>query len=349
MDESLVPDLEQLETIEENERITAIVITILVIGVIVIFSIAFYFRVNESNDYDKDSPNIETECYLSQHGDYIVEITNIDQDNWQVTSYYYQLYNPGGYYIPRIRGPLEEIYCLDLQFSPQQYSQLEITFIDHDIDGKLSRGDYFIILSEANGGAVEEGGKLVLRGSYNWGTLHNQELSSQIPKDFPYPQTKLSVTNIDSTNISFDHPVGFFSHWNTVEQSYSDYNITFSYIGDGDRNISLDILVNGKLKESQMITARSGENISFTGEFYSYFRHDQTNTSYFQNLTVVMFATDTNQTLLTGYYGYRSMKLSSVSPSFQHPPLLQFVTFVFLFSMFSSFHRKNNFISRKHK
>ena len=295
--------------------VIAVSVTIFVTAFLYTWSLSFI-------RHDKATPKVTMECYESQHGDYVVEISKHDYAT-QVDFYNFHLRDNRGREIESGAGSVMNIYCLDLEFPDNQ----KFTFMDRNIDGRFNSGDYFILRSVENGGIVHAGWEMSITFDISGKEVGSVKLRSMPLKEFPYNHSTLSLIYMDSSNISFDQSSGFFSHWACFSGRNLAYNVLLTYNGSEPRTIAFSLFDGEYMVDDMVISVNQSDSISFT-ESFTPVMTDSTSTSTVSNLTLRAFDMDSNQTLFEGYYQYQVVQFWNPNPSFLHSSSLQLVTII---------------------
>ena len=105
-----------------------------------------------------ETPTVGMVSLSTNESNFSVSVEKVDPDSVSINLVYYLLLDEAGAAIPGIQGSLTDIYQLDLE-----NETTNITFIDNDLDEKLSAGDMFLIKHQDHGGQASEGYHLLLK------------------------------------------------------------------------------------------------------------------------------------------------------------------------------------------
>lgn len=103
---------------------------------------------------------IGADIHQDDEGNYVVEIHKVDPDAITHRDIKYEILDGNGSVVVGLQGSLESIFNSSNPSGP-------ISFEEYDHNGRLSAGDSFHILSEANGGRVKPGYALIIRERYD--------------------------------------------------------------------------------------------------------------------------------------------------------------------------------------
>jgi len=106
---------------------------------------------------DKETPQVDASC-LRIGGRYYVHITKTERGMASVISVRFLLLNATGFAIPEQQGSVKEIYGLNANDATTN-----ITFMDRDLNGRVSKGDFFIVKHEIIGGPGRDGHFFLLK------------------------------------------------------------------------------------------------------------------------------------------------------------------------------------------
>ena len=315
-------------------RVVIVVAVVVVVGLVL--ASALYMWVLQFLDYEKISVHAELTCHYSKEDNFIVEVLEMNTEI-AVTGVNYFLKNSRGEILEN--GTLADIYQLDMDFFPSS-----ITFRDHEKDGQLSEDDYFILRSVKKGGGIREGQELQLKDRWEKDkTMGSVRLATTpIGKSYSEYKPEWNLTLHDEGNISFARQQSVASSNVSFHYRSIHFRARFSYIGDGERNLTVLFRDKNETLEEQPHQVASDENISF---FTSY-THDTNDMWDYEKYPISFFVEvvdrKLNQTLLLIEIPCEFLRISlSSSPSFTTTPTITLITITPLFFACAARYQEN--------
>lgn len=130
--------------------VTQVSLYIVIVLTTVVIGAMLYNWAMVSHDHAK-TPKAGFEISGNVTTNYTVTITDIDFTiSLNDTEYY--LKDAGGVAVPGVQGDVQDINGLNISDN-----NVNLSFTDQDLDGMLSSGDYFELVSQENGGLVKPG------------------------------------------------------------------------------------------------------------------------------------------------------------------------------------------------
>lgn len=318
-----------------------LIVVVSIIVILIISTAVLYMWALSFIRSDKMIPTFDSECYVTNDGDYLIEIIEMYLDAVCTISCNYIIVDDLGNAVPGEQGSVKSIYGLDLAFSDEN-----VSFLDNDRDGRLSAGDQFLIRSVENGGVGVEGYDLLVKYDVSGDVMNRIRLTREKGKNIDATASKVETEFIDSGNITVYRIGSVIDRFHHLNYQELHYFLSFVYTGDEERNITVLVRTAEFIDAKETILVQNGTIFNSSGVFSAigdYYRPET------QNFSIKIFDTHSNTTLYSGIIEYVVIIEVCGSPSFLHSPPLQFVTIVVLFTVFSISSRKSSFIPRKHK
>lgn len=334
-----VPDLEEIKKAEQRLNTKVVVLFVLMLTVFtVIFSYLMYNWAETFVRPNKQTPTVGMVQYRSQNGDFIVVVEKVDPDAVSVISVNYILLDNRSRAVPGVQGSVKDIYCIDYYYEPSGRPEgwvFNVSFIDTDLDAKLSARDYFIVRHVDNRGQAEEGYILLLKSEVTGDKMNGGGTRFMIDevKEGDPPTSTITTTAIDSENVSLNLERSILSRFWYLDRMKVSFNFSFTYLGSEERDLSILVHEDGYLVSEETIRVNATNNISttlreFRTEMISRYEGRETHTLAFE-----VRDEDTNLTLFTGDSDFLVLKVPGSSPSFAHPPSLQIVSVCLVFAL----------------
>jgi len=144
-------------TKNENALSPVVAVIIMVAVTIVLAAVLYTWGLHFCRN-DKQTPTVGAVYHHFEGNNSAVYIEKVDPDAVSVISVNYILLDSHGTAVPGVQGSVKDIYWRN-----EDFEQTNVSFKDNDLDGKVSAGDVFIILSKENGGQAESGYSLLLK------------------------------------------------------------------------------------------------------------------------------------------------------------------------------------------
>jgi len=301
--------------LEKTKWIVLLVVSLTIITMI--FAYVFFCWAESFIRHGKQVPVFGADVFVSQNGDFIVMIEKVDPGPVSVAGCNYYLLDEHNVAVPKVQGSLKDIYCIDLNFSAGEENHRwdgNISFIDADIDGRLSPGDYFIIRSVDNGGVAETGNSLLAKYDVTADKMNQpRTFTNATVKNVDYPTSRLQTDVIDSGNISFEYENGILNRFQYIQGSDGIFNFSFSYLGEGEGNFTITIH-DGVSEVPHGIKLAHAEYAYVTGEFTASIPEGTESRS--QEIAFQIKDNDRNRTVYSGSCEFDVYTRVEVSPSF---------------------------------
>ena len=142
----------------DSNAVHPIVAVLLMVAITLVLAAVLYTWALSFIVSDKQTPTVGAVYKPYSTKDFAVHIEKVDPGAVQTISVNYILVDDQGKAVPGVKGSVSSIYCMNPEFG-----QMNVTFLDEDRDGKISAGDFFVIISKENGGQAEVGYSLLLK------------------------------------------------------------------------------------------------------------------------------------------------------------------------------------------
>ncbi len=313
-------DLRKLGLYNEQEKTKWIVLTVVSMTLItIILAMILKMWADSFIRSDKQTPKLETECFVSLRGDYIVMIEKVDPDAVGVINCNYILLDEHGRAVPGVQGSVREIYGVDLDFragDSDDQGTFNVSFVDMDKDGKICADDYFIIRSEKNGGIAEMDYSLLIKFDVTGEKMNTpKNFTNSAQKYFDYPTSRLDATLIDSGNISIVRWSRILERFQIQNGQEVEIYLPISYLGEGEGNITIRMFNQGYLTYERIFHPGEGEQVNVSDHFVSSMMNPVESFE-MQNVTFIIHDNERNRTLFSGYCDFYITGWSTTSPSF---------------------------------
>ena len=143
---------------ESKSAVSPVIAVIIMVAITIVLAAVLYTWSCNFSRNDKQTPTVGAVYQPFGENNSAVHIEKVDPDAVSVISVNYILLDERGTAVPGVQGSVKDIYWKDTDFE-----QSNVSFYDNDLDGKISAGDVFIIVSKENGGQAEPGYSLLLK------------------------------------------------------------------------------------------------------------------------------------------------------------------------------------------
>jgi len=303
---------------------------------------------------DKQNPTVTAISSQAENGDYVIEITEVEPDAVCAFHVNYIIEDDHGNALPGAQGTVRSIYEVDLTFQiPKDYTgprnhEGNVSFVDNDVDGKISHGDIFVVRSVENGGIARKGYQFILIFTVSHDVIGKVTLNDQWEWDESSDHTELTTITYDSENISVDNTSSVLDRFRYYTFESGFYSYYFNYLGNDSRSLTISHFHDDVLIVNNTMRVSADDIIYLTGNFTF---EDNNSWEEFQErkLGIRISDTWTNETLYHGFVEYEVIRSGCGNPSFLHsPPLLVVTVITLLITVsFTSWKTYNN--PRKHK
>ena len=334
-----VPDLEEIKKADQQPNTEVVVFFVIMLTIFtVVFSYLMYNWAETFVRPNKQTPTVGMVQYRSQNGDFIVEVEKVDPDAVSVISVNYILLDTRSSAVPGVQGSVKDIYCIDYYYEPSGRPEgwvFNVSFIDTDLDAKLSAGDYFVVRHVDNRGQAEEGYILLLKSEVTGDKMNGGGTMFRIDevKEVDPPTSTITTTAIDSENFSLNLERSILSRFWYLDGMHVSFNFSFTYLGSEERDLSIPIREDGYLVNEETIHVNATHNISTTRAEFRTEMISRTEGMETHTLTFEVRDEDSNHTMFAGHCDFTVKKVPKGSPSFAHPPSLQIVSLCMVFTL----------------
>ena len=141
-----------------EEAASPVIAVIIMVAITIVLATVLYTWSIGCGRSDKQTPTVGAVYQPCGGNNFAVHIEKVDPDAVSVISVNYILLDDRGTAVPGVQGGVKDIYWKDTDFE-----RSNVSFQDNDLDGKISAGDVFVILSKKSGGQAESGYSLLLK------------------------------------------------------------------------------------------------------------------------------------------------------------------------------------------
>ena len=323
------------------------IITIVVAAVLYTWALTFIRS-------DKQYPKVTAECYQTTEGDYAIEVIEVDPDAVCALQVNYKIVDENGDVLSGEERSARFIYGVDLAFQgSSSFPNTEdhegnVSFMDMDVDGKISAGDHFTVRSVGNGGIAWVGYEFILKFDVTGDRMAKVAFDDQRLWNGTSERSVMQTVTLDSTNISVQNGTSVMDRIRYYIMGEGFYSFSFTYLGgggyegendngneeeEGERNITFSMILNGEMIQNDSMSVKTNDFVSLHGNF-TY------EASYFDgfaerlNMSVRVSDIESNVTLFYGIREYSVVGSGCGCPSFLLPPPLQVVTVVIIVGLY---------------